>query len=340
MKLLKVCAVLVAIAVLQNASFGVIQLVYEEANPIKGKAIGDPFTLGEPVIFQIADYDVGTIYSTNATTGYRGNPVPNDGGGVAAGAAAMDAIVAAQATGALPIAPYGDTLEDGWGVVRVTNIQDENGYIVWTSANKGYELLGVFYGIQDIHIEPSGVAVTTDRISGINFNIDLYSEAIGNWDPSGGTADRTGAGTYQGIGGGTLELRLNSLPGFIHDNNTGAGYATEFESLFNPTPGELVANALTYLEVDNSVGESAFLFDNDPFDMPAANAADLGPMGYDTTADMFGSFKADLTGVTSDWLLRSNDPIKAVYTPEPVTMLGLFMGLGGIGAYIRRRRMR
>ena len=37
--------------------------------------------------------------------------------------------------------------------------------------------------------------------------------------------------------------------------------------------------------------------------------------------------------------LNMADDIFYVAVPEPLTMLGLFMGLGGVGTYIRRRRM-
>ena len=56
----------------------------------------------------------------------------------------------------------------------------------------------------------------------------------------------------------------------------------------------------------------------------------LGPTvgGDDPDADTF-----------EPWLIKSDDPVRAYgVVPEPMTMLGVFMGISGLGGYIRKRR--
>jgi hypothetical protein len=65
-----------------------------------------------------------------------------------------------------------------------------------------------------------------------------------------------------------------------------------------------------------------------------------GPVGL---GDVAWAFQFDMVLAAGDSNVISKDkrlsPDDRFFVPEPVTMLGMFLGLGGIGAYIRKRRM-
>lgn len=339
MKVLKVCIVVAAIVSLQTAAFGVISLVYEEG-PLTGQGVAP----GTELTFKIGNYDVGTLYGASGPAGYSGLPAPDDLGGTAAGVAALD-VLGASPAGALPLGPYPGTnggLEDTWGIGRITRIEDPLGAAVWTPLGKGHQLNVIFYGLQDFHIEPSATAGNT-RISGVGLRVDIYNSAL-FLDPTGGTAARTAANTYPTVNaeGQVLELSMISLPGFLFESGTGGGEATEFVSDFNFVA--LKGSGAAFMEITG--GASQPLLDGsfwglpDAYPMGAINAGILGALGgYDLVADVQLQFTTDDTSV-ADWLVESDDPMKMITAvPEPFTMLGLFMGLGGVGAYIRKRRM-
>lgn len=351
MKLIKLCGVLVAVVALSSSAFGVISLVYEE-----GPNTGQGVVPGTELTFKIGNFDVGTLYGIPGPLGYSGLPAPFDGGGTAAGVAALDAVgvspLGAQALGTYPGLNGG--LEDTWGIGRITRIEDPAGAAVWTPAVKGHQLNAIFSALQDIHIEPSSVAGNT-RISGVGLDVKIYNSPT-FLDATGGTAARLPGNIYPGINdaGQLLELSMISLPGYINGPGTGAAEATEFESDFNFV--SLKGSGQAFMEILG--GSSQFLFDGSFWGLPdaypmaqspggAANAATLGALGgFDLAADVHLQFTTDVNdggpGGTplADWLVESDDPMKVkMFVPEPLTMLGLFMGLGGVGAYIRKRRM-
>ena len=354
MKICKLAVVVVALVALQTAAFGAISLVYEE-----GPKVGQAFTQGR-LIWDMYNWDVGTLYNpmggAGVPVGYQGLPMvapaPNDAIHVQ-GVQAMDAFQAVGCPNAgsygrypSPVPPGTSNLEDTWGIFRIRNITDANGWTVWSETGKNQTIYGIAYGEQDIHIEPINDAVGAytgeDRISGIGFTIQMWSQT-----PQGAINPGLGVGAkvntpvspfYPTVTVGILELVLESLPGFINPNNVGAGLASEFESRFDFT--QLRGDGEAWMEITG--GASQQYFDLDPFAMNAANAAALqaaAPGVFDLDADFSLRFDTSPYVGTEGWLVTSHDPFESDVIPEPLTMLGLFMGLGGVGAYIRKRRM-
>jgi hypothetical protein len=288
-----------------------------------------------PVFFKIANFDMGTLYpilpvgSTFGGTGANGADV-----------ATLDGVKTAQATGARPLGAFGDTLDDSWGIARVSEIDDNLGLPLWTPALTGTELTILFYGEQDIYLEQT--SATDQIIAGVDINFAMYEEAIPSptsYDPSAGSVGRDAVGTgYTTVTEGTLVLSGSSVPGHIRVPGDKGGTNTEFEVDVN-------ASALLFGGVTGTIGSGVSFFEitggtQSGMFLPGAFTP-LGPnIGLPGVKN--AGVRLDFTTIippnVSDWLVRSNDPAQLEAIPEPVTMLGLVMGLGGLGAYLRRRR--
>ena len=69
---------------------------------------------------------------------------------------------------------------------------------------------------------------------------------------------------------------------------------------------------------------------------PTTLSDDLGPYG---PGDYTWAFQWDVEiAYNGTWIISKDKQIRP-WVPEPLTLLGMFLGLGSIGAYIRRRRM-
>jgi len=72
------------------------------------------------------------------------------------------------------------------------------------------------------------------------------------------------------------------------------------------------------------------------FPKPWANSLTTSDIRIHVTNDPIGN----RPNAAYDWPMYSSDPLRAYFVPipEPLTVLGAFLGLGGLGGYIRRRR--
>ena len=353
MKICKLAVVVVALVALQTAAFGVISLVYEvDGPPGSGIVAGMSPAIGTRLTFKIENWDVGTIYPMPVVpdpVGYTG--LPGNAVGIGNGVAAVNVAQAIACPGAQARGLYANMLEDTWGIGKITGIIGEWNVPVWTPQTKGHELNVLFYGEQDIFVESMDPTdpLSNSRIDGINLRVDIYHSSL-ILNPLLGVPGRTAANTYPTVNaeGQVLELSMISLPGFINAPGTGAGLATEFESRFNF--GSFTGDGEAWVEITG--GASQCLFDGDCWgvaDSWAMNPAHvpLMPVGSDLDSDVslaFDTFPAPAPPPGWDpnddwWLVTSEDPMLVELIPEPLTMLGLFMGLGGVGAYIRKRRM-
>ena len=153
------------------------------------------------------------------------------------------------------------------------------------------------------------------------------------------TGDVTGASVGAYIGG-------YPAPDGALDFYNGSFYASDWKS--GGDPG--VSWIATIGAAD--IGDNTKNFDETLFTNPASGLMD--GWQFDMNGDLIavswqntGLYKIDhLTGVTTT-LYSSIGGVTSGHTmsgldavvPEPLTMLGLFFGLGSVGAYIRKRRM-
>lgn len=145
------------------------------------------------------------------------------------------------------------------------------------------------------------------------------------WDPVAEAGRRTDQRHYENWVDADFTVGVDAIPLFH-------GQTTYFlsDGVFDGTyfNGGITA----YFEADNGVEAPGFWIwnafaDQDIFTDPDGNVADLW---------------LDLENVDDggyEWLTKSNDDGGFAAVPEPITMLGVIIGAGSIGGYIRKRRI-
>ena len=269
-------------------------------------SIIDPLTgdsyLGEMEI-KFNNYDFGTVYTKNAVTG-NFDPINNPGGG--------QSLI----PGAAPVA--GDGVVDSFGIATVTSIQrfpaapgGAPANTLWTpTLSEALEIS--FYGLDDIAISADGKTLDSGATAGAYFRV--YLDNTPDMDYTTGIA---GFPNNVGNAGDILLLDARWVPGV--SPVAGSVYS---QTLDNSGANPPYGSGEGYLEVVG--GTLASLFDTNQY---------LGG-----TADLWlkTSFTPDGTGA---WTVLSHDPMRAVLTPEPASMLLMSVGLLGIGGIIRRRKV-
>jgi hypothetical protein len=252
--------------------------------------------------------------------------------------------------------------EDTWGVLRVETIHVGNistidpftitaGTQTWVHGDEGKELVGIFWGESDIKVtnfaDPGGSGALIQLIEGTGLNFMIWEQDVGHFqDPttySRGSADRgVNPWDYVGVGDDASSVVWasgESEPGFV-----GTLLATEFKSIFSTDASATIPG-----------GASAYfsMWTNDPLDHPAPfpwmvglqNAianSDYFTNGALGPADIFLNMATDLNNPANtpggfDWTVTDNDDIIGYAIPEPLTMLGVFLGVSGLGGYVRKR---
>ncbi len=306
-----------------------------------------------PVVMHLTNYDDSVLYDWNG--GYLADNVTPIQLGVAYapaqvkqypgiatrpgesawGVFRIDQILGAEVTGPNSITPVSPNVE------------------LYTDGDAGVELVGIFYGRQDVSVTfltpgPLGI----QQITGTGDRYEVFAQPVGTYNGGGpiggpGASNRV-AGvpneypTVGYVGDGTNTL----LPGAqrVLTGVSQAGVETH-EILANFTPdGGGSGNGTFNLYVSlgpvdpdgagplgSYVGTDNYIFDTDAFPNGGATASVPG-----TTADF--RLKGTTEPTLKEWLVRSSDPLTGAMVPEPLTMLGVLAGIGGVAGYIRKRR--
>ncbi len=289
-----------------------------------------------PLVFKTYNWEVSTLY-TGGTTGvtyFRDASTP----GYDAANPLHGLFSALTATQTVPGVLYSD--EDQFGLLEVTQLWDgtvisggtdiASGNKYWDKGDNGEYLRGMFWGGQDQRVffgdDGEGGQYTRIYATGINYNFyemnyDYTSDPQTNsllepWDRDG----QDYFTNWRGNGEGTLEVQ---------------GTSSWFRYI-----GDSVGNAngqtLVFLDADANIGE----WMNNP-----TNYLDDF---WTIPSSLDGLFNGGAsTEIRQSWTIFAQQPwIKSEDTgyayyqvvPEPVTMLGMILGMGGLTRYIRKRR--
>jgi hypothetical protein len=238
--------------------------------------------------------------------------------------------------------------EDGWGIFKMKGIYDlASGDTLWAPA-AGAELTGIFWGLHDYQLIQNG-AVQEIRSRGLQYA--FYYDTTPDFKSGDPNTDRVKDGTvyepfFKGSTwndtDGTLIWSGKSIPGYIGSGALYAGSSigvdplNEFITTFNYSThaaaggfyGDL--SPVTYLD-GSAVTHTLTGVDNDQFTWFAP-----GDPAYPT------KFQFQFTGVPAtgtNWLVKSNDPIDAVVTPELSSGGLMLLGMLPVGlAWWRRRK--
>jgi hypothetical protein len=327
----------------------VVALVLAIVGPAQAIVLLQPYT--GPVTMKFRNWDTGTLYI--------------DQDGTTVGEANMDTLATVPG---FPPDSFG-VGEDSWGVVQLTEIWGAQNQMLWSGAIPGTpEITGLFWGERDTYLDQdsSGVGVI-QKIHGIGFKIAFYEDAnndLGNppgaYGGSGnvGTDRRTSEAVFEGATEGNLLWTGNSVPGFnaLFPND-------EFFTDFSPSGavaawGGLNAFGGMFVDLgtvytDGADGAPGVVGVDDDGNGVVDDIGERGFAGSDDVA-MLGSgnnlfdtsepvdWRIAFTGKpdgTGEFLVLSDDPIDTIIViPEPITMFGMLLGVGGIARYVRRRR--
>lgn len=223
--------------------------------------------------------------------------------------------------------------EDGWGILTVTEIYKTGtsasnpANILWLPGDNGNtELTAIFVGGVDNALVASTDTIGAEVIQTQGIELFLYENTVASLDPSLGANGRTGFASYTGITGGTLCLDMLVTTGV--GQISGSTGPAEFRAIFTP-------------DVGGATGSGSF-----------ASYVDLvpGTRDYDqfNTNGMLGGTDLSVNGTTTantdfaqngNWTVLNEDPFRGNVIPEPITMLGVVLGIGGLAGYIRKRRL-
>ena len=310
-------------------------------------------TWNGPTQWTLLDVDSGTLWTVPVGIG----PVS-----LGTGSPPAPAYPLTKAPGAIADATHASGFEDSWGVFQVVSIykgyitpggtiarMTGSGSLLWIEElTDDREIVGTFWGLEDLVIIISSTGAQT--IQSKDLELLLYDQKFGTFAAAGGaslgSADRIGTG-YDGIGpinsvDGTSVawMHATSSPGFLGDGT----FATEFIGNFDPnvlTPGAPAGSAEFFVDVDPTVGQGGVLYAEGNWHK-GVGVEDADLRFVITVSANNPTNKVGGSGIPPapmfDWTVTTTDDVDGYMVPEPVTMASLFLGIGCLSRYIRKRR--
>jgi hypothetical protein len=233
-----------------------------------------------------------------------------------------------------------------FGILKITSIIDPgSGNTLWADGQGGGEITGVFSGISVKTVSPGGpLGFTVDSTGG---TMNLWINPTGSLSGAGGFSQ--GLGGYAAAGGGCAATGLMNCYNGISNVGTGGAFMDlawaavglvadasitvhgDFTALTTPNSG----HASGYLNVTG--GPYAAKFDSNG----QLGGSDLFSQNDFCTPGQIGCVNLAAAGGTpasGGWALRSNDPVRGAYVPEPGSLGLVGLALLGIGVVAGRRR--
>ncbi|MFH1593623.1 MAG: PEP-CTERM sorting domain-containing protein [Candidatus Omnitrophota bacterium] len=276
-----------------------------------GKALALPVTISLDAI-----YDWGTSYALAGSTWTAATSNPYFPAGAGQPQGFTDGVQKAA-----------DGLEDSYGIFRV-NTMKVGTTKIFDRATSAFELTGMFYGFDDIYLNGTMSNATIFSVGG---SVDLYQDYAKNYSdtsPFGPQSTGTGGGRYDinaGQGDGFLLATdgtnvLNLTPRLLTDGNTGIQYTLRSVFDFNSTSGS------GSMVLDVAGGSWGPFWDTDTLPEPNGDA------------DMLLDYTSVNTG-PNGWLIEAGGTARGNIVPEPASMAIFGIGLLGVGARFRKKRL-
>jgi len=288
---------------------------------------------GQPVEFKLVSWDMSTVYVPASSPTLGAGGVNGLSQTLYAGAGSGGVYYDTFGKSSLDSAYQESYREDGWGIFKIASVVNPvTGETLWWDGKDGQEITGMYYGLVDNAVVPSGTKANQYTVQSQNIRYDIYvnpagtlesAQTEGLFGPGQGSFGRTAFDQYNGITDGRLLLEGNSADGL------------------DPVPGTPAEDAqfLSYFTPNSSFtsGEGDY----------QSRIRLTGGEWYDQFYAGYGSDDVDLAGYfdsgsTGNWTTQSQSPPRPVNSPaavpEPLTLVGVGLGLASLGNYIRRRR--
>jgi len=321
---------------------------------LSGPAWAVPIPFSQPytgaTYWHFSNWDEGTLY-----TGLLADGITPVTAGSTYAPAALQSIAGTKAGAG----------EDSWGIIRVESIYAATvdmsqtdaitiGSIAlyeYGSAGQTVEIVGMDRGRVDdwvtfVDMTPLNLLdPLTQVIQAHGASIDLYTQTKGTTELLGagwgggmqgpGARLVAGGSKYPGIG---FDALGNPIVGsdLVLTGNAQAGFQlAENLSYFTPVPAGNTGSGTFYMYVSWTGGSQLASWNTDGF--PIGYLLDPGRT---ITADMRIQGTVTPTGLPVDdpWLVHTSDPATNFFVPEPLTMVGMLLGIGSLGRYVRKRR--
>ena len=251
--------------------------------------------------------------------------------------------------------------EDSVGVFKLTSIRkDPLGTALYGDTSDDRDIVGFLYGIKDQAVEfgitSEGNIVQKIQSSDGTMKLYVQEPAVGEEVLFAGTRTALDAFSTVGIADSLLlaEMEITAWDGGQEVSAAvPGGHISEFQQTDASGAGigdtDFYMDGIAGILHDGDLTNWEFeLFDPNmwtarglPFsqDGDYAVEVDIIPNSLLTLGPTIGGNDPD-AGVFEPWLIKSDDPVRAFgnMIPEPITMLGVFMGISGLGGYIRKRR--
>jgi len=330
MKILKICTVVLLVAALSEAAWAITPPPYwPGTNQLKSRNEDNGTT-----------YAVTDLSAFLAAGGFGTTFDPDNLAGTGISRAKPDGAVAQ---------PGSAELEDTWGIVHLYFIKPGNlianntavagtpGATAWDNSN-GLDntwLVGIFYGGNDTGVtftNPLNSTALTISTENVHFELWAVDKAaliasatangVGPIDPENlvgfDPTNRSAANRYDGwVDGVGIKLL------------TGISTEFQFNGTISPDGTSFDGQTSAYFNIDEN--DASALWNKD-----WGGNAQLVSLVNSIPSDAY--FTWDLQNGDRDWAVHSTD-LGGVTTviPEPLTMLGLALGVGSVGGYLRRR---